>query len=921
MAIVVLVGFPYTTAAPQTQAPSPTPAKPPSVRAVRGPSVEGITEYGLSNGLRVLLFPDPSKPTITVNITYLVGSRLEGYGETGMVHLLEHMLFKGTPRHRNIPQELSEHGADPNGTTWFDRTNYFETFAATDSNLAWALDLEADRMVNSYVAKKDLATEFTVVRNEFELGENDPANILEERALSTAYLWHNYGHATIGARADIENVPIERLQGFYHKYYQPDNAVLVVAGKFDPAKTLRLIEARFGRIPRPRRTGDGRIYPTYTLDPPQDGERSVTLRRTGDVQALIAVYHVPAGSHADFPAVDVLSHILGDAPSGRLYAALVSTGKAADVSSSAFRLKEPGVLEATAQVRKESSLDSVRTALLATLDEVLTRPPTAEEVERAKTSILKSFDLLLNNSERSALALSEWQSMGDWRMLFLYRDRIRQVTPADVERVAHAYLKPSNLTLGSFLPTEKPDRAEIPAIPDVMALVKDYRGDTTLAVGEAFDPSPANIDRRTLRSAAGGVKLALLTKRTRGQSARASLTLRFGSLETLQNRATAADLTADMLMRGTRTFSRQQIKDSLDRLKSRVSVSSTPSQVAIDIESTRPNLAPTLQLVGSVLKEPAFDAKEFDELKRQDLAGLEEQKSDPEALAFGGFSRYLSPWPKEDPRHVPTVEESIADYTGATVDDAKRYYAEFYGASDGTMAVVGDFDPREVTELATTLFGAWKSPQTFKRLESPYQDRPPTTMTIETPDKANAWLIEGLNTRLRDDDPDYPALLLANEILGGGFLNSRLAVRIRQKDGMSYGVGSVINVSSVDSSGRFIGYAIYAPENVGKVEAGFREEIDRARKDGFTPDEVNKARAGMLQTRQVDRSQDQVLARMLSSDLYLGRTMAFDSALEQKLLALKPAQVNEALRKYVDPARIVVVKAGDFSKQAPPPQP
>src|SRR5207247_4109138 len=187
-------------------------------------SVEGITEYRFeSNGLRILLFPDLSKPTITVNVTYMVGSRHENYGETGMAHLLEHLLFKGTPNHPNIPQEQTSHGARPNGSTWFDRTNYFETFQATDENLKWALDLEADRMVHSFIAKKDLDSEMTVVRNEFEMGENDPSQVLMQRTLATAYLWHNYGHVPIGARSDIERVPIERLQQFYHTYYQPDN--------------------------------------------------------------------------------------------------------------------------------------------------------------------------------------------------------------------------------------------------------------------------------------------------------------------------------------------------------------------------------------------------------------------------------------------------------------------------------------------------------------------------------------------------------------------------------------------------------------------------------------------------------------------------------------------------------------------------
>ena len=252
------------------QSTTPMPPLPKGIERVT--SVEGITEYRLANGLSVLMFPDQTKQTVTVNITYKVGSATENYGETGMAHLLEHMVFKGTPRHPNIPGELTSHGTRPNGSTWSDRTNYFETFSATDENLTWALDLEADRMVNSFIAKKDLDSEMTVVRNEFEMGENSPFDVLLERVMAASYIWHNYGKTTIGARSDIENVPIERLQAFYKNYYQPDNAVLLIAGKFDEQKTLALVDKFFSPIPRPTRA----LQKIYTVEPTQDGERSVT---------------------------------------------------------------------------------------------------------------------------------------------------------------------------------------------------------------------------------------------------------------------------------------------------------------------------------------------------------------------------------------------------------------------------------------------------------------------------------------------------------------------------------------------------------------------------------------------------------------------------------------------------------------------
>src|SRR5919202_6542954 len=470
-----LVAAPYARVAAQTAAV----ALPAGVERVT--SVEGITEYRLKNGLRVLMFPDQTKQTITVNITYLVGSATENYGETGMAHLLEHMAFKGTPRHPNIPQELTAHGARPNGTTWTDRTNYFETFAATDENLNWALDLEADRMVNSFVAKKDLDSEMKVVRNEFELGENSPFNVLLERTMQTAYLWHNYGKTTIGARSDIENVPIERLQAFYHNYYQPDNAVLTIAGKFDEAKTLALVDKYFSPIPKPART----LQKIYTVEPTQDGERAVTLRRVGDTQLVQALSHVTSGEHPDFDAVDILAQVLGDTPSGRLHKALVETKKASSTFGGDFQWRDPTLAVFGAEVRQGDSLDAARDALVQTVEGIAANPPTKEEVERARAQLLKQIELAMNNSDQVGLILSEFIGAGDWRLFFLHRDRLRKVTPEEVAQAAAKYFKPSNRTLGLFVPTPKPDRAEIPPPPDLAAALKDYRGDTAVAAREA----------------------------------------------------------------------------------------------------------------------------------------------------------------------------------------------------------------------------------------------------------------------------------------------------------------------------------------------------------------------------------------------------------------------------------------------------
>ncbi|HEY7315838.1 MAG TPA: pitrilysin family protein, partial [Gemmataceae bacterium] len=392
-------------------------------------SVEGITEYRLANGLRILLFPDASTPKVTVNCTVFVGSRHEGYGETGMAHLLEHMVFKGCrlyPKPTDIPRQLRDRGAVFNGTTSDDRTNYYETLNASDDNLEFAVKLEADRLVNSFIRREDLATEMTVVRNEFESGENNPQYILFQRMVATAYEWHNYGKSTIGNRSDIERVPIEKLQAFYRKHYQPDNAMVIVAGNFKEAKALALIAKYFGALKKPQRVLDD----TYTEEPAQDGERSVVLRRVGNVGLVGAVYHVPAAAHPDSAALDVLSDVLASQPSGRLYQELVEKGKkVTSVAASVQGLHDPGIFIVYASVAEKTPVESARDVLMREIDKVRDGRFTEEEVKRAKDEFKSNWKQAMTRSNRIGISLSEWASRGDWRLMFLHRDRVAKVTP------------------------------------------------------------------------------------------------------------------------------------------------------------------------------------------------------------------------------------------------------------------------------------------------------------------------------------------------------------------------------------------------------------------------------------------------------------------------------------------------------------
>ncbi len=846
-------------------------------------------------------------------MTVFVGSRHEGYGETGMAHLLEHMLFKGCKAFPKIDKALQEHGASANATTWTDRTNYFETMPATDKNLEFGIHLEADRLVNSFIRREDLAKEMTVVRNEFEQGENSPDAILNQRMMAIAYEWHNYGKSTIGNRSDIERVPIERLQQFYRKYYQPDNIMVTVAGKFDDAKAKEYIVRYFGALKTPNRPLDK----TYTDEPAQDGERTVTLRRVGKVSVAGLMYHIPSAGHEDHAAVEVLGRILGDSPSGRLYKALVETKKATRIGADVTAWHDPGILELTAHVADKTTPEEVRDIMIETVEGMITKPATKEEVDRAEQQYLSERERSMTKSASIARELSEWAAAGDWRLLFIHRDRVAKVKPEDVTKVATKYLRQSNRTVGLFIPTTAVARTPVPESPDVEALVKNYKGGKSLSQGEAFDPTPENIEKRVQRTTLpSGVKVAILNKKTRGDAVVGSVVLHFGNEKSLTGHTTAASFVGSLMIRGTKKHDRQQIEDILDKLQSSLSLSSSAGELTASLAKQAAQLPAVLDLLHEILREPSFPEKEFDILKRGQKQQLEKMLTDPQSLASRTLTRKLNPYPKEHILYTPTIAEGLQRLERTTVADVARVYQEQIGGASGEIVLVGDLDPDATLKQMQGMLAEWNAKVPYQRISRVSNDKVPGAKeNIEIPDKEGAIFIAGYTFPYKDTAPDYAALEVGNYILGGGF-TSRLWIRLREKGGLAYGTGSCVRVSSQDPYTTFLAYAICNPNAIDKVNQGAVEEITRLAKEGVASPELEEAKKGLLEQMKVQRSSDSRIAGMLREALYLNRTMKWEADLEKKIAALSVADVNQALSAHLSPDRLVIIRAGDFSKKA-----
>lgn len=877
-------------------------------------SIEGVTEYELTNGLRVLLVPDQSKPTTTVNMTYLVGSRHENYGETGMAHLLEHMLFKGTHLTRNALAEFSRRGLRANGSTSADRTNYFASFASDQDTLRWYLGWQADAMINSTVLRSDLDTEMTVVRNEMESGENNPFRILMQKMLGAAYDWHNYGKSTIGARSDVENVDIDRLRAFYRTYYQPDNAVLIVAGNFDIEATLQDIARDFGRIPRPER----KLPAEYTVEPVQDGERAVTLRRVGGTPLVATLYHTPPAMAPDFAAVQAISVIMGDTPSGRLYHQLVSTGKAAGIFSFTFNRHQPGTIMFGAQLDAGMEQTTALWDLIDTVETVAQTPFTQEELDRAKSKLMLDWQQTYSDPQRVGVALSEAIAIGDWRLFFLLRDRVRDLELADVQRVAEQWLIRSNRSEGRYIPTESPQRAPSVPQPDLAEMLKDYKGDPAFQQVAAFDPSPENIDARTelrtLELPNGQVALALLPKETRSARVHARLRLQFGDAESLRGQRTMAAAVADLLDRGTDKLTRQQIQDRYDQLEAQVGIGGGGTDVNVAISTTREHLPEVVALTLDILRNASFPPEQVEEYKRSVLTAIRSSMTDPTQIASRTLARHDNPWPKDDVRYVPSFEESLAEAEALQRDALVAFHEWFYGAGRIHFAAVGDFDPNAVQQALVDGLTDWQQAPAWERIPTPYREVPARQFVTETPDKANAFYIAALPLQLRDDSPDFVALYLANTLLGQSE-TSRLWTRVREQEGLSYDVRSLLSASAHEPSGSWTVYAIYAPENRARLEAAINEEVARIVKSGYTEAEVAEGVQALLNERRLNRAQDGILARTWLSYLELGRTFAWSADIDRQLRELTADDVNAAIRKYLKPKGFSSSLAGDFKKK------
>ncbi|MDN3653979.1 pitrilysin family protein [Thalassotalea ponticola] len=875
-------------------------------------TVEGIEEYQLTNGLKVLLFADASQPKTLVNITYRVGSVDEHYGETGMAHLLEHMLFKGSTNYPQIDTEFKKRGMQTNATTWLDRTNYFEVFDANEDTLAWALGMEADRMVNATFDEQQLQSEMTVVRNEMERNENNAIRMLLSRMSSTAFLWHNYGNSTIGARSDVENFPFARLRAFYKKHYRPDNAVLTIAGRFDKQATIERIEQTFGAIAKPEKP----MQAQYTVEPTQDGEREVNLRRVGDVPYIGLAYHIPSGLHPDAAALRVLQEIMGDYTRGRLQKNLVETKIATAAFNLSFMLKDSSQYFLFAQGEKGKPTDVMEQKLIELIENIAQKPITEEEVTLAKLKLAKQAEQAMRDVTAVGMELSEYIAKGDYRHAFYFRDQIENVTADQVQAAAEKYFVASNRTLGRFIPTQKPVRAEIPQAPDLTEVLQDYKGKAVVAAGEVYDNSVANIKQRLRTSQwPEGTELNIYPKKLRGEEVIITMNFPSGSARSLTNQGQAIGFIGSLIPLANANYSKEQIATRLDQLKSSIAISTDAGQTSIAITTDKSHFSDTVLFLGELLSAPTFAQQELDVLRRSAIAAIETQRNEPRSIASNSFRKALYNYPEGHPYAHLSLDQQIEMINKVTPEQLVALYNSHFNINNGHITVVGDVDVQQSSDLLRQVLSPYSNNTPYQRIKRDLKPLAGAVVKTNTPDKANAQLYIVNPIEMKVDDPDYIALYIANSIFGGDAFTSRIGARIRVKEGYSYSVGSGIQADMFNDTGLFFTVAIAAPENMPAVVDAFKEEVAKVVNDGFSDEELERAVKGFISNRTRSWANDATVAGVINNASKEEVDLAFYDQQIEAAKSLTTDDVKAAFVKHIASLDFNVFMAGDFAKQ------
>ena len=902
-----------------------------------------ISEYRLENGLRVILAPETSVNTVYLNLVYQVGALADPKGQSGMAHLLEHLMFKGT-EHRSAAQlidGLRQQAIRFNGTTSFHRTRYTATFDAEPAKLDYMLALEAERMASLRFDQAALQAELEVVLREIGTAQADSIGVLARDMLAHTTQNKGYGRHLLGTPAELADISSAALQKFHQDHYRPDNAVLILTGRFDAESALAAVKRHFAAVksgPQVTREPAMAHATTYADKPAQ---LDITQ---GSINVVALSYPIPDADDPRHIPLSVLADIFAGEPHGRLYQALVVPGTVQGVFAIQEPLKDGGHYLFGALLGEEQSRDRALQGMIEQLEGIAQQPITAGELQRAQARALQIKDPLKNTvlSDPAVLAdvLSEAVAQGDWQVQLARLGQLADLK--SVRQQSQAFLNPQQRTIGHLYAKHSIDPAidpetgpatDISAAPSISQHQLESRvtplspawpatkeGSALAAVPlsdvAAFNTHAMDVEHSIMRSTLhNGMKIALRPLPGLSTPVQGRINLRFGDLQSLHGQRAVADLVGFMLVRGSKDLSYQQIVDSANRLGAGFYMEPNGGVLSVHFESPKQNLPELLQLIAEVLQEPAFLAPEFELVKRQRLQDLQRPIENAKQLAHLALHRYTDAYPVGDIRRRVEQDEMRDAMASLTREDARHFHQQFYGAQHGELSLSGDFDAQATQILLNDLFGGWLSKAPHHSVNTTHQAIAPVLHQVTASAPTNGHYLGRLYLPINSQTEDVAALYVLEHILGRHPVASRLGKRLREQEQLTYDIRSSIRVPIFGNAGWISIEGDHPPHQGRRVADIVKQEIANMAEFGLSQHELDLAKHTILSERHQALERPQSIANMLAGHLYDEVTLESWVERNHAYAGLTLEQVNAVARRYLKAADMVEISIGQNTLQ------
>ena len=875
---------------------------------------ESVREVKLPNGLTVLLKESHAAPVFTAQVWFRVGSRNEHTGITGISHILEHMQFSSSKNYKKgeISKMVHERGGIDNAATSTDFTYYWELLSS--ENLEFAIKTMAERVGKALLLDSEFQKERTVVLSELEGNENDPDTLLYQGLMATAFTASSYQWPTIGWRSDVRNYDRSQLLSYYHAYYHPNNATMVLVGDFDSEKALALVKKYLGSLPAatlPRAP--------YTTEPMQHGERRLVISREGTAERVMMGYHVPGLTDPDTYPLMVLDQVLSGGRASRLYQALVETGMATSAWSSAGSREQPSLFMLGATARQGVKADQLEKALIEQAEKAKTGVPSDDEMRAAKNQLEAYFVYQNDSVSDQGEQLGYYNTLTTWRYLEQLIGKLKAVTPEQVRDVARKYLTTDNLTVGTFIPTGPSQGGPSPAGSGGGPLratlgVSHYR-----APGEKAVPSiPYSLlpipSVKPYRVTLDNGMVVIVQENHSNPTVAIAGNLKAGRCFDPAGRNGVASLTSEMLGRGTKTRTTLQLAREPESVGAQVDTSSDVEYASFTAKSLTKDFPLVLDLLSDELRNASFPGDQFEKARGEMLSGLAQSKESPQAQAARAF--YNTIFPAGHPYHRLTVEDAQKSLQGIARDDLTAFYAKYYRPDTTIMVIAGDVDSKQAVELVRKYFGDWKAEGPAPKVDIPTIEPPKQGNKVVIPmmDKTEADVYFGYPMGMKRSNPDFYAMRIANQILGGsGALVSILGEDIREKNGLVYDVGCSFDAGL--GAGPWYATLGSSPANVDKAIDLLRKDVTRFKQTGATKEQFERAREFVVGVFPIALETNSGVARVLLSAEFYGLGMSYIRDYAKIYRAVTFAQVNAAAKKYLRPESATLVIAGPYGNK------